>query len=272
MSPSTKGPRARPDADTSDATYQSFHDVELFEPTAPLADTLIAIPPGRHSEDDNNDDDEEEDNFGPKPITRHDSGYESSGSSRSKSANSPSDHHHHHHKSKREPECKTLEIRHSTEVTTYHQDTVKRRSFPRGQPIAHNPLQVGMSQHQLPNSYFYFPSPEEVAGHADHEESKSGPLYRQPPQTIQYWLSDKTRRLEYAAIDAASRGLKGWFMKHMVPNCIVPKDSRRLTFDDDSGSVRRYRLELEPEASPAPEVKETKSSGRGLGLGRLFKR
>jgi hypothetical protein len=58
-------------------------------------------------------------------------------------------------------------------------------------------------------------------------------------------MSDHTRRIEYAAIDAASRGLKGWVLKYMVPDCFVPKEKRRLTFDDDSGSVRRYRLELE---------------------------
>lgn len=30
-----------------------------------------------------------------------------------------------------------------------------------------------------------------------------------------------------------------------MPNCMVPKDGGHLDFDDDSGSVRRYRLELD---------------------------
>ncbi|CAK7271433.1 hypothetical protein SEPCBS57363_004615 [Sporothrix epigloea] len=70
-----------------------------------------------------------------------------------------------------------------------------------------------------------------------------------PPQTTHYWTSDQTRRLEYAAIDAASRGFKGWVMRHMVPDCFVPKAKRLVTFDDDTGSVRRYRIELETEDS-----------------------
>lgn len=76
-----------------------------------------------------------------------------------------------------------------------------------------------------------------------------------PPQTTHYWTSDRTRRLEYAAIDAASRGVRGWIMRNVVPDCFVPKATRRVCFDDDSGSVRRYRLDLEvecPEESVPP--------------------
>lgn len=69
--------------------------------------------------------------------------------------------------------------------------------------------------------------------------------YAPPPQTTHYWTSDRTRRLEYAAIDAASRGVRGWVMRHMVPGCFIPEDCRRLRFDDDRGSVVRYRLHLD---------------------------
>ncbi|KAG5977052.1 hypothetical protein E4U55_007084 [Claviceps digitariae] len=69
-----------------------------------------------------------------------------------------------------------------------------------------------------------------------------------PPATTHYWTSDSTRRLEYAAIDAASRGVKGWVRRHLIPDCFT---TRHVGFDDDSGSVRRYRLELlEEEESP----------------------
>jgi hypothetical protein len=71
-----------------------------------------------------------------------------------------------------------------------------------------------------------------------------------PPQTTHYWTSDKTRRLEYAAIDAASRGVRGWVMRHIVPDCIIPEDRRRVRFDDDSGSVVRYRLDLDDDEKP----------------------
>jgi hypothetical protein len=35
----------------------------------------------------------------------------------------------------------------------------------------------------------------------------------------------------------------------MVPDCFIPKNKRRFRFEDDRGSVRRYRLELEAEDS-----------------------
>lgn len=85
-----------------------------------------------------------------------------------------------------------------------------------------------------------------------------------PPQTTHYWTSDRTRRLEYAAIDAASRGVRGWVMRNCVPECFVPKERRRVCFDDDSGSVRRYRLDLEiecPEDSVPPSPVGEKPRG-----------
>ncbi|CAK7263737.1 hypothetical protein SEPCBS119000_000635 [Sporothrix epigloea] len=113
-------------------------------------------------------------------------------------------------------------------------------------------------------SYFQFPSPElrpvpddpflRPASHGtvSHDDYAGFPAddsiaaaYHTPPPTTHYWTSDQTRRLEYEAIDAASRGFKGWVMRHMVPDCFVPKAKRRVTFDDDTGSVRRYRIELE---------------------------
>ncbi|KAH8900316.1 hypothetical protein GQ53DRAFT_816322 [Thozetella sp. PMI_491] len=73
------------------------------------------------------------------------------------------------------------------------------------------------------------------------------PTFPHPPQTTHYWTSDRTRRLEYAAIDAASKGVRGWVMRYVIPDCFVPKDRRRMRFDDDRGSVVRYRIDLEEE-------------------------
>ncbi|KAL1858304.1 hypothetical protein Daus18300_009922 [Diaporthe australafricana] len=84
------------------------------------------------------------------------------------------------------------------------------------------------------------------------------------PQTTHYWTSDRTRRLEYAAIDAASRGVRGWVMRNCVPECFVPRERRRVCFGDDSGSVRRYRLDLEiecPEDSVPPSPVGEKPRG-----------
>jgi hypothetical protein len=75
------------------------------------------------------------------------------------------------------------------------------------------------------------------------------PTYPLPPQTTHYWTSDRTRRLEYAAIDAASKGVRGWVVRHVVPDCFIPQSKRRVGFEDDRGSVVRYRLDLDTEES-----------------------
>lgn len=104
-------------------------------------------------------------------------------------------------------------------------------------------------QSPQPNTFFHFPSPNPnpmAAALAPPPPREPTPAPSIPPQAQHYWTSDRTRRLEYAAIDAASRGVKGWIKRNLVPDCFVAED-RHVAFDDDSGSVRRYRLELEEE-------------------------
>ncbi|RWA05581.1 hypothetical protein EKO27_g9525 [Xylaria grammica] len=223
---------------TSDTTYHSFYDIELFEPASPVA-TIRKVP---HEE------------YGtPKPITRHDSGYESTYSGSSYGHNSKIH--------------KTSQARHQRRPSTQRASKSMPVSYPRrhsGQSLYKTmPQQQQQSQpqlHQQPNSYYYFPSPE-IAGQDKATEETDQVYHPPPPQTTHYWMSDHTRRLEYAAIDAASRGIKGWVMKHVVPDCFVPKDNRRLTFDDDTGSVRRYRLELECDDSSIKEAKRSRKLG-----------
>lgn len=105
------------------------------------------------------------------------------------------------------------------------------------------------------------PHPSSTTQYTTGAETPLSPL---PPQTTHYWTSDRTRRLEYAAIDAASRGVRGWVMRNCVPECFVPKERRRVCFDDDTGSVRRYRLDLEiecPEDSVPPSPVGEKPRG-----------
>ncbi|VUC35630.1 unnamed protein product, partial [Clonostachys rosea] len=52
----------------------------------------------------------------------------------------------------------------------------------------------------------------------------------------------------------------GWIKRNLVPDCFVGED-RHVAFDDDSGSVRRYRLELEEE----PQDEKAKVCGGGHG-------
>ncbi|KAJ4254481.1 hypothetical protein NW762_010080 [Fusarium torreyae] len=96
-------------------------------------------------------------------------------------------------------------------------------------------------------AFFHFPSPDpiQLADSVPDRRVQPTPIPSPPPQTTHYWTSDRTRRLEYAAIDAATRGVKGWVLRHLVPDCFVSCENRHVSFDDDSGSVRRYRLELE---------------------------
>ncbi|KAM0327498.1 hypothetical protein ACHAQA_005786 [Verticillium albo-atrum] len=116
------------------------------------------------------------------------------------------------------------------------------------------------SQPNHPSSFFHFPAhptdlspPSPAQQQPEPEVTRSVPS--PPPQPTHYWTSDRTRRLEYAAIDAAHQGLKGWVRRHLVPDCFIPKEKTPVAFDDETGSVRRYRMELEEEA----ECKERKA-------------
>lgn len=151
------------------------------------------------------------------------------------------------------------------------------------------------------NSYFQFPAPENLEPEQDqsarpsvdlapvilkvntanlntdthdspdpsttrHRAWSNSPVspFAVPPPTTHYWTSDRTRQLEYAAIDAASKGVRGWIMRNMVPDCFVPRNTRRAGFEDDGGSVRRYRIDLEiecPEDSVPPSPVGEKLSG-----------
>ncbi|KAK4201515.1 hypothetical protein QBC40DRAFT_171394 [Triangularia verruculosa] len=107
-------------------------------------------------------------------------------------------------------------------------------------------------------TYFQFPQPQftsepaafdeaPMSAEANYSHKSEVATYPPPPQTTHYWTSDQTRRLEYAAIDAASKGVRGWVMRHVVPECLVPTSKRRVGFEDDRGSVIRYRLDLDTE-------------------------
>ncbi|KAI0401105.1 hypothetical protein F4802DRAFT_442822 [Xylaria palmicola] len=225
----------------SDTTYHSFYDVELFEPASPVA--TLRIPPKKA------------DQFGskPNPIVRQDSGYESTCSAAS--------HRHNPAMSKHSPSRTQHQKRPGLEPRV-----VKSASalHPHPRRLSGHALHMTMSQqHQQPqsSSYYCFPSPEGISSYEEAEEQTGQVHHPPPPQTTHYWTSDHTRRLEYAAIDAASRGVKGWVMKHVVPDCFVPKESRRVTFDDDTGSVRRYRLELECDDSSLKDEKRSKKLG-----------
>ena len=57
-------------------------------------------------------------------------------------------------------------------------------------------------------------------------------------------------------------------MRHVIPDCFIPKESRRLRFEDDRGSVVRYRLDLDTEE---PEEKDEFGEEEKKRKGWLFR-
>ncbi|KAM3066929.1 hypothetical protein ACMFMG_007074 [Clarireedia jacksonii] len=152
----------------------------------------------------------------------------------------------------------------STSSSSGGRSTTKRPSKSRTSTSSQSRSHLSSRQHQSqtqpqqPYQYFHFPS---LADDFTSDASPPPP----PPATIHYWTSDQTRRLEYAAIDAASKGIRG-LITRCIPDCFLPLESRRRKFckkdtddvDDDAGSVRRYRLVMAEEGSDEKTVKVEK--------------
>jgi hypothetical protein len=225
---------------TSNTTFHSFNDDQLFEEpedvSTPSSASVTSDPMSAAKEI-----------LSSSEMRRQDSGYESIGP----------------HKS--QPGRRRTSTISSSASRTRQRPSTRRSS--RAGPVAPLPrstanLLYSSQPHHQYGAYYHFPSPEHDTPYYPAQDA--APAYDNPfaaparscpepaphplpPQTTHYWTSDRTRRLEYAAIDAAGRGVKGWVMRHMVPECFVPREQRRLGFDDDTGSVRRYRLELDGE-------------------------
>ncbi|KAI1495440.1 hypothetical protein F5X99DRAFT_403572 [Biscogniauxia marginata] len=237
----------------SDTTFHSFNDNELHEPTSsPTATAVLPrVPAAKDTE------------FEPRPIHRHDSGYESihsgsrfwgsqSSNRRSSTISLTS--------SSQSRLRKHLPIERAHKSTSSHLGRFSEQQLH---------LTVSRQQQQQTYAYFYFPAPEAMAETLSddgviHEVEQT---YTAPPQTTHYWTSDRTRRLEYAAIDAASKGIRGWFLRR-IPNRFVPKENRRLRFDDDTGSVRRYRLDIDYDESGGKDSSSRDRKKKGWLLGR----
>lgn len=228
----------------SDATYHSFHDIELQEPPSPPSSrnskdvsSQAAGPADHHSCI-------RDETLVATEMRRQDSGYASNmGSRRSSTSISRKTRPTHRTTSASPPPPPSGPTRRSCTRLSTHRSV---RSFPQSHRQALQQQQL--QQQQV--AYFHFPTPDLIeltetdpADSGDDGEPASPPPL--PPPTTHYWTSDSTRRLEYAAIDAASRGFKGWVRRNLVPDCFV--GPRPVVFDDDTGSVRRYRLDLDDE-------------------------
>ncbi|KAK1856574.1 hypothetical protein CCHR01_00753 [Colletotrichum chrysophilum] len=269
--------------------YQSFHDVELYTPSsppskapapAPATTTVRAPAPLSSAHHQKHHHKEPE----PAEMRRQDSGYESlpprnslSYARRTSTASSSQS-----SSNQQQPRSRGRPtIRRAPKTSPY--PTTARTS---GSSLYH-PSSRSSHAHAQPATFFHFPahptdlelanrrrssprgedleldqrgllSPTQQQQQPESSEA-AGEVATLPPQATHYWTSDRTRRLEYAAIDAASRGVKGWCRRHLVPDCFVPKE-KHVAFDDDTGSVRRYRLELDEET---PEKCDFNSRKRG---------
>ncbi|KAF6827507.1 hypothetical protein CPLU01_09081 [Colletotrichum plurivorum] len=258
--------------------YQSFNDVELFAPSSPPSRAPAPVrsplphsatsPPQHHRQGRCSTSKEKED---PEPLEmrRQDSGYESlpprssfSNQRRTSTASSSQSSSQQHNSSSSSPSRPRGRptIRRAPKTSPY--PTAARTSGSSLYPSSRG----HHASHAQPATFFHFPAHPtdlELANRAPRrEDDRRGllsPTQQQqpgeaectevsalPPQATHYWTSDRTRRLEYAAIDAASRGVKGWVKRNLVPDCFIPRE-KHVAFDDDTGSVRRYRLELDEE-------------------------
>lgn len=222
----------------SDTTYYSFNDIELVEPPEPSSHS-DQYGQGMQQEPQHKQD---RDRFEASKMQRQDSGYESYGPSSPRNSISNG--------SNRPSVTVTRRSSTTTSATAACVRTARpstrrsTRSYNNTYSGSQAPYKVRSHAQSQPIGYVQFPTPDLVEL-AEPTPSEAAMTAAQLPQTTHYWTSDSTRRLEYAAMDAAGRGVKGWMRKHLIPDCLVPQDSKHVSFDDDTGSVRRYRLQLE---------------------------
>ncbi|KAM0254501.1 hypothetical protein ACHAQJ_006720 [Trichoderma viride] len=212
---------------TSDTTYRSFHDIESVDPLSSPPSTSRGRQPIQSPKSQR----------GHSPtilqVQRKDSGYESHTSSPRTSAT--------YFRPKPSRRSSGLS-KYGTSSTQSLRSRIRptiRRPATSQTSVSYQPRTVGAANQ---TAYYQFPASDLVEV---TETSQEAPNTCVPPQTTHYWTSDRTRRMEYAAIDAASKGVKGWIRRNLLPDCFASK--RHVAFDDDSGSVRRYRLDLEDE-------------------------
>jgi hypothetical protein len=198
-------------------------------------------------------------------MSRTDSGYEPGNERRSTSTSSSRSRRPRHSTSSTSPRPTTKRASRSTQSTSLH------RTSPRPGLQSRYTTQRShedQSETQTPYQFFQFPSLSPPTPPAASSELETQPPPPPPPATIHYFLLPETRRLEYAAIDAASRGVRGFITK-LLPDCILPCEYRRTKFhneadqDSDAGSVRRYRLTFpDPEEKGiTPEGSQWKNGG-----------
>lgn len=101
----------------------------------------------------------------------------------------------------------------------------------------------------------------QLPSHIPASDSDAGSRSRQTSTTVIDWTSPSTRRREYAKIDRASSGFRG-FWRRVAPKWCQNRNRRTPFFEEgkggktSEGSVRRFRMDIpeEPESEPEPEL------------------
>jgi hypothetical protein len=206
-------------------------------------------------------------------MSRADSGYEPGYERRSTSTSSSRSCRPRHSISSTSPRPANKRASRSTPTSSIHRTSPR----PALQSRYTTPRRLeGQNEAQSPYQFFQFPSLSPPTPPTSSELEAPPPPSSHPPPppaTIHYFLLPETRRLEYAAIDAASRGVRGFITK-LLPDCILPSDFRRTKFhngdqDSDAGSVRRYRLNFpDPEEKGVVIEGSQWQNGSGASVGR----
>jgi hypothetical protein len=210
-------------------------------------------------------------------MSRTDSGYEAGHERRSMSSSSSRSRRPRQSISSASGRPNTKRSSRSAICTSTHRTTARpaiqsRYSASRVHEQTHSPTET--------YQFFQFPSLAASASTASesrpqsHDCPATSTQPHPPPATVHYFLLPETRQLEYAAIDAASRGVRGFITK-LIPNCILPSEYRRTKFhngddaDSDVGSVRRYRLDFpNPEKGLASSAEGAQRAGPNEGRPR----
>ncbi|EXJ77922.1 hypothetical protein A1O3_09081 [Capronia epimyces CBS 606.96] len=92
-----------------------------------------------------------------------------------------------------------------------------------------------------------------------HHHHHGHPRPRPQLETVISWTSNATRRKEYAKIDRAHSGVRG-FLRRLVPRCVC-KTARKGFFTGycDGNSVRRFRMNVCGENGAESEDDETEA-------------
>lgn len=136
-------------------------------------------------------------------------------------------------------------------------------SAPHPSIAGHGNTSTGMSSPR-PSPPAQYPSSDSADStqKQSSEESNESPNPDEISNTVMHWTTSKTRRKEYEDIDRSNSGVR-LLIRRITPRCVTGPPPPKFYQEnvDDTGSVRRYRMDL-PE-SDDDEVEDEKNARNG---------